>query len=386
MRFLARLALLDHASRRARAAQGARSLDQLPRIQAAFASGSLSYSKVRALSRVAEPDMEPELVELAHQATAAQLERLMRRYRGALFDDARARVQERRHLSTHWDDDGSLMIRGSLPSEEGAAFLESLDLARDELMRNQASSTLDGGKITNADALLALAESALAVGVKALSGGDRHQVVVHVDIDALVSDGDAGGEGGEVTDSIPIPAETVRRLACDASVVTLVERDGVPLSVGRKTRSIPPSIARALRSRDRGCRFPGCECDRFVDAHHIDHWAHGGETSLDNLVRLCRHHHRLVHEGGFGLERRQGSLVFHRPDGRVIPEVPHAPKGSVAGTQTASVAGSGGADVIAGDCRPLSRGEPMDVDLGVFALAALHERRVGGGGAESRSP
>jgi hypothetical protein len=86
-------------------------------------------------------------------------------------------------------------------------------------------------------------------------------------------------------------------------VVELKERDGEPLSVGRKTRSIPPALCRALRRRDRGCRFPGCENHRFVDAHHIEHWARGGETSMDNLVLLCRTHHRLVHEGGYFVER-----------------------------------------------------------------------------------
>ena len=79
----------------------------------------------------------------------------------------------------------------------------------------------------------------------------------------------------------------------------LLERAGRPLSVGRKTRSVPPALRRALASRDRGCRFPGCTNHRTVDAHHIQHWANGGATSLDNLVQLCRHHHRLLHEGGY---------------------------------------------------------------------------------------
>ena len=85
-------------------------------------------------------------------------------------------------------------------------------------------------------------------------------------------------------------------------------------------------MQRALRSRGHGCRFPGCTHDRFVDAHHIRHWANGGETSLDNLTLLCRRHHRLVHEGGFGVERiAAGALRFTRPDGRVIAEHPRLP-------------------------------------------------------------
>jgi hypothetical protein len=86
-------------------------------------------------------------------------------------------------------------------------------------------------------------------------------------------------------------------------------------------------MQRALRSRDDGCRFPGCTHDRFVDAHHIRHWANGGETSLDNLALLCRRHHRLVHEGGFGVERTaDGALRFTRPDGLAIAEHPRLPE------------------------------------------------------------
>ena len=101
-----------------------------------------------------------------------------------------------------------------------------------------------------------------------------------------------------------IPIETVRRLGCDSSIVTIVDKDdGEPLDVGRRTRSIPPALRRALNSRDRGCRFPGCTHTRYVDGHHIHHWADGGETKLANLVSLCRFHHRQVHEGGLTVER-----------------------------------------------------------------------------------
>ena len=114
-----------------------------------------------------------------------------------------------------------------------------------------------------------------------------------------------------------VSAETCRRLGCDCSLVHVTEdADGEPLNVGRKTRAIPPAMMRALRLRDHGCRFPGCSCTRWVDGHHIHHWADGGETRLSNLVLLCRFHHRLIHEGGFSLVRTDdGVLVFRRPDG-----------------------------------------------------------------------
>jgi hypothetical protein len=121
--------------------------------------------------------------------------------------------------------------------------------------------------------------------------------------------------------------DTARRIACDSSLLRIIDdASGNPLDIGRKTRAVPPAMQRALRSRDRGCRFPGCTHDRFIDAHHIKHCANGGKTSLDNLVLLCRRHHRLVHEGGFGVERiADGALCFTRPDGRVITEHPQLP-------------------------------------------------------------
>ena len=108
--------------------------------------------------------------------------------------------------------------------------------------------------------------------------------------------------------------------------------DGQPLSIGRKSRSIPPAIRRALRARDRGCRFPGCINRYRIDGHHIRHWADGGETSLDNLLQLCRHHHRLLHEGGFSCEHTIGNsggkIVFRNPYGQVIADG-HVPETAV---------------------------------------------------------
>ena len=122
-----------------------------------------------------------------------------------------------------------------------------------------------------------------------------------------------------------VSMETSQRLACDASLVRMRhDVDGAVLDVGRKTRTIPPSIRRALAARETGCRFPGCT-SRRCDAHHIAHWADGGATSLDNLVLLCRRHHRAVHEGGFAvIAGLDGALAFLRPDGAPLQVVPAA--------------------------------------------------------------
>src|SRR5690606_25057948 len=142
--------------------------------------------------------------------------------------------------------------------------------------------------------------------------------MVHVEESAL-----RGGVGRS-----GLPIETVRRLACHNDLVVLVEdRNGEPLTVGRKTRVVPAAIRRALWARDRGCRFPGCGRKRFVEPHHIVHWANGGETSLDNLILLCSAHHAAVHEGGFRLEKDYRDRGFFRPpDGRAVPACGYRPE------------------------------------------------------------
>jgi hypothetical protein len=140
---------------------------------------------------------------------------------------------------------------------------------------------------------------------------DHYQVVVHVDEQAL-----RGGVGRS-----DLPIETVRRLTCDGSLIRMLDAaDGTPLDLGRKKRTVSTALRRALWARDRGCTFPGCKHTRYVQAHHISHWAEGGPTSAENLMLLCSQHHRLLHEGGFRIARdAAGAPYFQRPDGRAIP-------------------------------------------------------------------
>jgi Domain of unknown function (DUF222)/HNH endonuclease len=315
----------------------ARRLAELPLVREAFAEGRLSYSKVRAISRVATPESEPELLELGLQATAAQLERIVRAYRGAASADLGQvnAAHHERYLSWSWEDDGSLVIQGRLPAEDSALLLRALEAARNDLRPSRVKEDSDADAsaetspsetvaesragATNADALAYIAEAALASGDAARSGGERYELVVHADASALAGD-DAEGHC-EIEHGPAMSPETARRIACDAALVRITEQDGRPLSVGRRTRTIPPAMRRALRSRDRCCRFPGCTQRRFVDAHHIRHWAHGGETKLSNLMLLCRRHHRLLHEGGYRLEPlANGGVRFRRPDGRPIEQ------------------------------------------------------------------
>ena len=171
-----------------------------------------------------------------------------------------------------------------------------------------------------ADALVVVAESFLAHGAESLKGGDRQQIVVHVDAETLI---ERTAGRCELEEGPSLASETARRLACDASLVTIIEDEhGEPLDVGRKTRTIPPALRRALASRDKGCRFPGCTHERYVDRHHVKHWADGGETKLSNLVSLCRFHHRAVHEGQLVVERLDdGAWRFSKPSGESLVDV-----------------------------------------------------------------
>ncbi|HSH60345.1 MAG TPA: DUF222 domain-containing protein [Acidimicrobiales bacterium] len=352
----------------------ARKLEELPSVSEAFSRGELSYSKVRALTRVATSKNEAELADLARTATTAQLERLVRAYRGVLAADEIERANQRhdrRYVRWSWDDDGSLVIRGRLSPEDGAVFVAAMGAAAQSLSASEGSEDVSAetssATVRNADALVGMAAAALAADAADATGGDRSQVVVHVDAKVL----EQGGSGRcELEDGPSLAAETARRLACDAGVVPIIEDgDGEPLNVGRKTRSVPPAIRRALKSRDGGCRFPGCSQRRFVDGHHVRHWAQGGETSLSNLVLLCRRHHRMVHEGGFGVHAEgHGRVFFTRPDGKGIPDSPSAVKSHC---DVRGVNRRRGLNIGPSTCVPRWAGERMDYGLAVDGLLGL---------------
>ncbi len=219
--------------------------------------------------------------------------------------------------------DGSLVIRGRLPAEIGALFMKALEAAEDSLPipKNVSAERLrtncTGRRKRRVEALAVLAESFLASGSQDLSGGDRQQIVVHVDAETLQTQPCRPLRAG----ARPFDRRRDRKTAClrcERRRVSSRTSRANHSNVGRKTRTIPPAIRRALNSRDKGCRFPGCSFKRYVDGHHVKHWAQGGETKLSNLVTLCRFHHRLVHEGQVDDPdaRRWGVPV--RPAGRKI--------------------------------------------------------------------
>ncbi len=313
----------------------ARALETLPLVAQALAGGEVSYAKVRAITRVATPETEARLLAVARAGTAAHVERIVRGWR---WVDRRAEAREtaQRHASrslhVHQDEDGMVVLRGRLEPEVGALLLQALAAARETLYQRTRVPDGDAGPggvsaetpsmaQRQADALALLAEATLHHGLDPGAPGERYQVVVHVDAQALAEPDQPGQSVLE--DGARVSAETSRRLACDASRVVMRHDDaGRLLEVGARTRTIPPALRRALHHRDRGCRFPGCSA-RLGQGHHLRHWAHGGPTTLSNLALLCRRHHRAVHEEGYQVARGpDGTLRFRRPDGRPLPEVP----------------------------------------------------------------
>jgi len=355
----------------------ARALPNLPQISAAFRKGCVSYSKVRAMTRVATRKNEDFLLGVARHGTAAHVETVVRNYRLHQRREALEIENERyagRELGWFTDADGLWVLKGRFTPEQGALIRTALEGVLDDLFeegRNEAegvsAETSDPIATRRADALERMAESYLSGNKDDRSGGDRYLVHVHTDSDTLCEDGE--GATAECEGCGHVSAETSRRMACDASVVHWRESaSGEPLSIGRKTRSIPPALRRALQRRDGGCRFPGCSCRRFVDAHHIVHWADGGDTSMNNLVLLCRRHHRLVHEGGFGVQMGPGGEVcFSYPDGAALPA---AADGRFRGNVVALYVthARNGLGITSRTMRPNWDGEHMDADLAQLAM------------------
>ena len=362
----------------------ARRLPSLPRISAALEKGEISYSKVRAMTRIADADNEAELLSFARHGTTAHVERLVREWRRVdRCDDAHAARAERRGLSLHLDDDGSYRLRGRLDPEVGSLLLRAIEVAEAKLYRAEREAGTEHETTTaqrRADALGLWLEERVRPDVRlvfhAFEGGEpvREAEPAKERPLSLVTE-----EGARVS------AETSARLSCDAEVVR-VERggDGSVLDVGRRRRTVGWRLRRALEARDGGCRFPGCGSRLRTQAHHVRPWSEGGETALGNLVLLCPFHHRAVHEGGWRVELDdRGRARFFNPLGVRMPEVPEPPE--VGGLVPADAAAGEGHDhglarwhaqrgIGAGTGTPLWRGEVIDWG---WALACFRQEEGG---------
>ncbi|TKJ22862.1 HNH endonuclease signature motif containing protein [Blastococcus sp. CCUG 61487] len=331
----------------------ARALARLPRIEAAFAAGRLSFSKVRALTRIAEPDCEQMLLEFALAATASQTERFCRSWRRVddAADGGGGHRGQREQSFEHWyDDDGTLTIKIRMPGDRGAEVLTAIEgRAERDARRERAQATkaaaqhertrAAGGTVDpeveqrcldDASARL-VRERTTARRITAFADlvtrpdddrrpGDppRREVVVHVDADVLADDTAAGRayiEGGPA-----ITGAQARRMLCEATVVAMIERGREPLALGRRRRLASKAQKRAMLRREGGCVRPGCPETRIerLHAHHTRHWIFGGRTDIQEMVLLCDVDHGLVHEHDLVVSRRDGTVVVTDPDGRRV--------------------------------------------------------------------
>ncbi|MEA2171062.1 MAG: hypothetical protein QOF76_4362 [Solirubrobacteraceae bacterium] len=290
----------------------ARRLAAMPLVNEAFEAGEVSYSKVRAVTRAGESEDEATLLQHARTMDAHTLERTVAALRSAPSADpaVAADVHAKRRLDVWSQPDGMVFVLARLPAYEGAIVDEVLSVAAEKLHpagpEGLPRPCLGARR---ADALVEILQS----------GAPRAHVILHVDAAALATDDEGvicALEAGPA-----IPSVLARRLACDAELRLARHGPDGALDYGRRRRVVSPSMRTVLARRDGGCRFPGCTRRHDLEAHHIEHWAHGGGTDEANLVLFCKYHHRLHHEEGFIVERRGDEFVFRRPGGELIAEV-----------------------------------------------------------------
>ncbi|MFN8038031.1 MAG: DUF222 domain-containing protein [Acidimicrobiales bacterium] len=313
----------------------ARRLPELPKLSAAFDAGEISEGVAVTLVKVATPANESRLLEAAEAATGPQLARLVAEYKPLQPKDPTAaggRDPSEEYLDGFYDDHGMYEAHIRTRAEDGAVFEAAIDAKLDADREDTRTGGGDGGEpMTRVDALVALATDHLAGLAPAPNVvPQRFQVIVRVDEAALHPElDDLARAEACVAGTCSLDPNVARELACDAGIAALVERDGVPVQVTSPTRFATPAQLVALFTRDRCCQYPGCGRTKRLIAHHAT--PHPvGPTQIDNLVLLCRKHHRKVHKRGWSTrwENRRGKrlLVVVTPDGSTI-EPPAPPRG-----------------------------------------------------------
>jgi Domain of unknown function (DUF222)/HNH endonuclease len=310
----------------------ARTLGELPAALDSARAGRASFSNVTMIAHLADDvgleqgaPLESILVGAAEtlepggMRTLTQATRLRLDPDGVLADANHA--HERRWFDCDQTYGGVWVMRGELDADNGALVKTALDA----LSHPAGPGDTRLASQRRADALVELAATQLRCGDHRDVHGQRPHLTVTVSADTLRTGADA--PPAELRGVGPIHPETARRLACDAvrTMVTVAPSAddwastaagtrATPLSVGRATRTIPAHIRTAPHLRDQGCGFPGCDRQpAWTDGHHIIHWSDGGPTELENLVSLCRPHHRAVHEQGWRVHIADGSPVVEPP-------------------------------------------------------------------------
>jgi predicted restriction endonuclease len=338
----------------------AHALEQLPATNKAFARGELSYSKVRAMTRVATNENEDFLLTIAEHGTASHMEQVVKKYQ-RVERSAEQKHAQLKKLVSYVDDDGMYVIHARLPAEEGEQVVNAIEAVisneqADTQAEDVSAETLhETYEVKRADALAKMAEHYLATstrGSQPLAGHERYQLVLYHRL-----------QPSEMS-SIMMDSQ-ISRIACDASIRNLdVNQHGQVVSIGRKSRVVPQTMRRALEARDTTCRHPACCATNYLDAHHIVHWVDGGETRLDNLVLLCRHHHRALHNGEFVIEMHGNQPMFKSVAGKSL----HAKHSNCCSDNTIVHWSMRWPDVSAETSKSKWRGEQIDYDLVVGHL------------------
>lgn len=295
-------------------------LTDLPLIAAAFAAGTLSYSKVRALTRVATPDTEESLLRIALQSPAAHLDRLCR----GLAKQTRTPTEDADRCTGRWfyDDDGTLVVTARFRPEDGARFLAALTRAEYERTRTtDAEPDLTAPPPPNpVPAMIAMADTVCTVAAESPVTAAGAEVLVHIG----TADTPEVTPHAHVDDGPGLDSTTLAQLLCSATMRLVRHgRLGQTIEWGHSRYRPTRAQVRILVLRDRCCAVPGCGRTRFLHAHHVQFWSQGGTTDLDNLILLCGEHHRSLHEGCFTITAHgEQRFTFHHPCGRRVDYAP----------------------------------------------------------------
>jgi len=297
----------------------AHALRELPQISHAYAGGRLSWDQLRPLTRFATSETDGHWAQRAPHLRPSTLYREAVRHERVQKRDAE-RVQQMRSLTMWWDPELPIMyLEGTLPAEQGAALQTALERRAEQIVLADRPHSPMEARL--ADALVELVTGSHE------DGASVPTLVVHAGAEVLAGEESAEGPWLAETESGQrLCTEAIRRLACDSRIEWVLHSGNSTVGIGRRGRTVPGTVTRLLRFRDGGCRFPGCERRRWVQAHHIVHWGDGGGTDLDNLVLLCHAHHRLIHEGGWRISGHpESDLRFHDPGGRSLRTGPADP-------------------------------------------------------------
>lgn len=308
----------------------ARALEEMPSTREALGAGEVSAQAARLLVRAKEAHPEPfsrdegVLLEAAQRLSVRDLFKALEYWRQAIDLAAAAEEEDlrfqRRHLHVSPTLEGMVRVDGELDPETGHGFITALQAVQDADARSGNTSDVRTAGQRRADALGEVCRQWLNSSDRPKVAGERPHMTVVVDVEALAR---IPGGRSEFPAGPPVHPDVARRIACDAAITRVVTTGrSEPLDVGRRTPVVPPSVRRAVVLRDEGCTFPGCERpEEWCDAHHVKHWADGGETALSNLILVCRPHHRSMHQqGGFRVEMADGKPRFYRPDGTSLED------------------------------------------------------------------